>query len=94
MNLVLELPEDLRSTMSQILAGVEALQNARPRSLVTINGKAALNVARAAVALDVSEATVRKLIGDGVLKAAKAGTIYLVPAAEIERYLGLQKEEQ
>jgi excisionase family DNA binding protein len=92
MNVEFVLPESLQSTMSQILAGLEAMQSTRPHSLVTYEGHAAVSVARAAAALDISESMVRKLINDGELGAVKAGSIWLIPAEEMQQFLGLKED--
>lgn len=73
----------------KILEHLEVIRLNRPHEVSTIEGRAALTVARAAVALSVSKSTVRRLLADGKLKAVVVDRIYLIPVAEIMRFLGI-----
>lgn len=53
-----------------------------------------LTVAEAARRLKICEATVRRAISDGRIKAGRKGRIIRIPATAIDEFLGLVPEER
>jgi excisionase family DNA binding protein len=58
--------------------------------------RVAYRVREAAKALGVSERTVRRMVATGELRARRRGRLVLIPARELERFVGaeLMKQER